>query len=280
MVKLINFLKSLLSILNDINKNLIQLNKSVTSIETSIIDNHLNKSTNNEINNFEFKAFSQNGEDGIISEIFKRLNIESGYFVEFGVQDGLETNTSLLLFKKWKGIWIEADKLYFDLILENYKHVIDNNQLIVLNEFIKKNNLEEILNKYNLPVDFELLSIDIDSNDYWVWDSLNTYQPKVIVIEYNAFFPIDVEWVMEYVEDKIWDSSINFGASLSSLVKLGKFKGYTLVACNNTGSNAFFIRNDLVNDNFNILPIDKIYKPINYNLNKRLPVLKKIGKII
>lgn len=234
----------------------------------------------NKLNKEEFKAFSQNGEDGILSSILRKLEISFGYFVEFGVQDGLETNTTLLLFKGWKGLWMEADKSFYQQIQTNLKPAIEQQHLDVLNLFVDKDNFESILFSKNVPFDFDILSIDIDSNDYWIWESLTNFKPKIVVIEYNAFFPPDIEWVMDYNESGGWDgSTIYFGASIKSLFLLGEKKGYTLVCCSLAGVNAFFVRNDLLSDKFDILDISQIYKPINYHLKRQLPIKNKIGNL-
>ena len=259
-----------------------ELKHELAIVRSLLTDQFINISHSIEINPLnknEFKAFSQNGEDGILMEILKNLGIQSGFFVEFGVQDGLETNTTLMLFRGWQGLWIEADEYLYSQIVSNLHIPITSGKLRILNDFVNTKNFESILLSQDVPRDFDVLSIDIDSNDYWVWQSLTEFYPKVVIIEYNAFFPPDINWVMDYDEKRVWDSTIYFGASLKSLYELGLAKGYTLVCCSSTGVNAFFVRNDLLNDNFTILSLKNIYKPINYHLSRKMPILKKVKNV-
>jgi hypothetical protein len=255
-----------------------ELIPSLKNIEENLINNlveercHNNK---NELNNFEFKAFSQNGEDGLIHEIFKRIGLTNKVFVEFGVQDGLESNSTLLLFEHWQGLWIEADDLHYKTIQKNFTKSIANSQLKVEKQLVTSDNFESILDSQDIPIDFDMLSIDIDSNDYWVWKSLKRYKPRLVIIEYNAFFPPWIKWVKEENEDN-WDSTIVFGASLLALKELGDLKGYKLVACSNAGVNAFFVRQDLVQNSFNEYSIEEIYKNINYKRKRILGVNKRV----
>lgn len=201
------------------------------------------------LNKFEFQSHSQNGEDGIIHEIFQRIGTTNKFFVEFGVGNGLQNNSAHLLLDGWKGLWIEADDKNNENISNALENQINSGQLILKKQFIYKNNLKTILDDIKAPIEMDMLSIDIDGNDYWVWKYLEVYQPRLLVIEYNGALGPYLDWKMEYDEKHFWNGSkgIRFGASLESLVKLGIEKGYSLIACNLTGVNAFFVRNDLVN---------------------------------
>lgn len=140
---------------------------------------------------------------------------------------------------------------------------------MIKKEFITAENINDILSKYGVPREFDLLSIDIDFNDYWVWKSIDEkkFSARVVVIEYNSSIPPTESKVVEYEPYRSWDGKTNyFGASLLALVKLAKEKGYTLVCCDSRGVNAFFVRNDLVGSNFLIKDIEKIYKPPKYGL--------------
>lgn len=201
------------------------------------------------LRNYEEKIFSQYGEDGILKEIFRRLGITEGFSVEFGIEDGSECNTRNLLEKEhWSGVLMDggaknvesAQKLY-----ANYEKVK------IIEAFITAENILEIFEGLLIPTSFDLLSVDIDGNDYWIWERILTgYNPKVIVIEYNAKFQPPFEWVMPYNPSHQWDLSAWFGASLASLLKLGSKYGYTLVCCNIAGNNAFFVRDDLLESHF------------------------------
>ena len=230
-------------------KNL--LNKS-NSIQIQILLDsklqHLKYQDNLRLNKFEFQSHSQNGEDGIIHEIFNRIGTTNKFFVEFGVGNGLQNNSAHLLLDGWSGLWIEADNRNNENISTAFKKQINSGQLILKKQFIYKNNLKTILDEIKAPIELDMLSIDIDGNDYWVWKYLEVYKPRLLVIEFNGALGPYINWKMEYDEKHFWGGSrgIHFGSSLKSLENLGSEKGYSLVGCNLTGVNAFFVRNDLI----------------------------------
>lgn len=206
------------------------------------------------INLFEQKVYSQNGEDGIIKIIFYKIGVINKFCVEFGVENGLECNTHYLIEKEGWGY------LHMDCgdCTKSYTHI--------KKEFITAENINSLFEKYNVPKEFDLLSIDIDYNTYWVWKAIKGYKARVVVIEYNASFPQTESKVVKYDPNKMWDGTNYYGASLLALVKLGKLKGYTLVGCDKRGINAFFIRDDFVNDHFMIKDIKELYKPPSYGI--------------
>jgi hypothetical protein len=132
-------------------------------------------------------VFSQNGEDGIVEELLRRLDIKSGYVCEFGAWDGVYlSNTFNLIQKGFKGVFIEGDKDKFQDLLKtckNYPNIIPINAYV---DYEGENTLDNLLQKTDIPFDFELLSIDIDSFDYHVWRSLKLYRPKIVIIEINS----------------------------------------------------------------------------------------------
>lgn len=188
-------------------------------------------------------VFSQNGEDGIIHEIFNRIGTTNKFFVEFGVESGIECNTALLLLKKWRGLWIEADDECFTQIQVNFKECIEKNQLNVKNAFITPENIEGIFDEFNIPKEPDLMSIDIDSTDYWVRKAISNYHPRVLIMEYNAAYFPPIVWIKKKTEP-IWNEDINMGASLQAIHDLNKLKGYSLIGCDFNGVNAFFVRDD------------------------------------
>lgn len=226
------------------------------------------------ITHYDKCVFSQNGEDGIINEIFKRIGTTNKFFVEFGVENGLECNTTLLLLQDWKGLWIEANESDYSEIKNIFKEPIEKNILNVKNAFVSPDNIECIFNEFEIPKEPDLLSIDIDSVDYWVWKSITNYKPRVLIIEYNAMFFPPIVWIKKKNETQ-WDTDLNMGASLQALHDLNKLKGYTLVGCDFNGVNAFFVRDDCYNDE--IFESDtsaefhyEISKPLyRYNFHKK-----------
>ena len=133
----------------------------------------------------------------------------------------------------------------------------------IKNERVTAENIENLFQKYNVPKNFDLLSIDIDYNDYWVWKSIIHYVPRVVVIEFNSSVPPNESKVVPYDPDASWDGTNYFGASLLALSNLGTKKGYTLVGCDNNGVNAFFCRSDLVSE-FSLKNFNDLYRPPQY----------------
>jgi hypothetical protein len=162
-------------------------------------------------------------------------------FFEFGVEDGRSNNTLNLLLGGWRGYWIDGSAENVAKINVRFRDYIDAGQLKAISALIEK---------LAVPSDIDLLSIDIDGNDYWVWQAIESLSPRVVVIEYNGTFRSTHSVVMKYDSSFVWDKTNYFGASLSALEKLGRTKGYSLVGCNYTGVNAFFVRNDLVGERF------------------------------
>lgn len=193
---------------------------------------------------FEQRVLSQNGEHGILKELCFRLGLTGGYFVEFGVQDGTECNTAVFAqVYGWSGLYIEGDAQYVKRLREVYR---DAPQVQIANAFLTAENIAGILEKHGVPVEFDVLSIDVDGNDFWLWKALGRYGPKIVVVEYNAAYPPPMKWIMAYRPDHLWDGSSYFGASLAALANLGNALGYALVGTESRGINAFFVRGDLL----------------------------------
>ena len=203
---------------------------------------------------YGYKVFSQHDEDGILAEIFRRIGVRSRIFVEFGVGDGLESNSTYLLLQGWRGLWMEADRGQYNAILQNLREAISLGSLVVLNVSVTRENIADYIGSYfrqaGISDDPDLLSIDIDGNDFHVLDALSGIRPRVIVVEYNANYRPPLRWVMPYNPDHRWDQSLNFGASLDAFNDLLSARGYVLVGCSIIGGNAFFIRTDLVTGDF------------------------------
>jgi hypothetical protein len=199
---------------------------------------------------FEAQIYSQSGEDGVLAEIFRRIGTTNRHFVEFGVGNGLENNTAALLLTDWTGLWLEGSDTFYHSIAKTFAPVIATGQLKAHHAFITAENIEQHLRDNDVPEELDLLSIDIDGNDYWVWRAITAFKPRVVVIEYNATLGPAVSKVMPYAPDRVWDRSTAFGSSLKALELLGTTKGYSLVYCNITGNNSFFVRHDLRGDRF------------------------------
>lgn len=212
-----------------------------------------------ELQQFEKKIFSQNGEDGITMKLIELIyndNNNDKFYVEFGVQNGFECNTRLLReLYNWKG-----------LQMDGYN---ENNNFNLQKEFITKENIIELLIKYNVPYNINLLSVDIDFNDFYCLNEiLKNYKCDIIICEYNATHLPTEDKIVVYNRYLMWDGSNYFGASLLSLDKLAKKYNYSLIYCDANGVNCFFIHNDIIkNKNLqfkNMEDITKIYKPARY----------------
>ena len=196
-----------------------------------------------DLRNFEERVYSQNGEDGILKEIFRRIGVTNRYFVEFGAQSGEEGNCARLAREEgWRGLLLEADAHFFARLQALYaaRPGVRCAQAVVTSV-----NIEELLAAHGAPAAFDLLSIDIDGNDYWVWAAIQRWRPRVVVIEYNASYAPPRRWVMAEDPNYQWNGTTYYGASLASLTALGRRKGYTLVGTDSLGVNAFFVLSEL-----------------------------------
>ncbi len=214
---------------------------------------------------YGFKVYSQNDEDGIIEEIFNRIGTTNKTFVEFGVENGLECNSHYLLHKGWRGLWLEGNEKSVAEINARFYPAIRNNQLKCLNAFITKDNINELIAEGGMVGEIDLLSVDIDGNDYYVWKAINVVKPRAVIVEYNAKFPPNHAWKQAYNAQHHWDGSDWQGASLKALELLGRELGYQLVGTNLNGVNAFFVREELAEHKF-IEPAraEELYNPARY----------------
>ncbi len=197
---------------------------------------------------YERRIDSQNGEDGIIEAIFSKIGTTNKSFVEFGSGNLSECNTRYLARGRWKGLWMDAT------YLDRWGRVKQ--------ERITAENIEALFVKYSVPREFDVLSIDIDGNDYWVWKAITEYHPRVVVIEYNATIPPTESKTIPYDAQWMWDGSTNyFGASLLALKTLGEQKRYVLIGCDSSGTNAFFVKRECVADHFIMRDVAALYRP-------------------
>lgn len=199
------------------------------------------------LNEVEFSGFSQWGEDGIIDWLIEKLPGIPKTFIEFGVSDYKESNTRMLLYlRNWRGYVIDGS----DEHIYNIKHqdIYWRFDLKADCAFIDRENINDLIHSSGLYGDIGLLSVDIDGNDYWVWQAINAVNPVIVVCEYNAIFgdlhQITIPYCAYFLRTKSHFSNLYFGASLPTLIELGKKKGYVFVGTNSNGCNAFFVRQD------------------------------------
>lgn len=199
---------------------------------------------------YGFKVYSQHDEDGILQEIFRRIGTGPRTFVEFGVETGVECNTVKLLIEGWRGLWIEANAQAAKAIGSTFAEFLKDRRLTLLQSLVTAENIDTLIGNAGLKGEIDLLGIDIDFNDYWVWKAIEAVSPRVVVIEYNAGLRPPMSLTVPYQPNHAGSGTNFFGASLEALVRLGRTKGYRLVGCNISGSNAFFVREDLCADHF------------------------------
>lgn len=143
-------------------------------------------------------------------------------------------------------------------------------QLSLIESCINKDNINSLIQSV-FSNEIDLLSIDIDGNDYYIWQAINVISPCVVCIGYNSKFVPPVKWTIEYNPKHIWDGSDYHGASLAALAELGVQKGYQLVGCNLNGVNSFFVRKDLLDNKFLISDnLMDYYQPPRYYLSSML----------
>ena len=224
------------------------LNEKSLILSGTILENKFSELESlNELCDCEFSVFSQWSEDGIISWILNQLPNLPKNFIEFGVEDYSESNTRFLLqTKNWSGLVIDGCSENINKIKSSYYYW--KHDLNAVRSFITKGNINNIITNNIQSDDIGLLSIDIDGNDYWVWNAINCIKPCVVIVEYNGVFgdlqSISVPYKPSFIRNKAHYSNLFFGCSIKSLIDLGKSKGYSLLGTNSNGLNAFFIRED------------------------------------
>jgi hypothetical protein len=204
----------------------------------------------------EFKVFSQFGDDGILQYLVHRLQIAPQHrtFIEFGVENYEESNTRFLLMNdNWRGLVMDGAKTNVDHIHASpyfWKH-----DLSAVAAFIDAGNINELISSAGLSGEIGILSIDIDGNDYWVWESIQVVDPIIVVAEYNGVFgdrhPVSIPYEPKFRRSEAHYSNLYWGCSLAALNQLATKKGYVFVGCNSAGNNAYFIRQNRMLD---ILP--------------------------
>lgn len=219
---------------------------------------------------YGFKVYSQGNEDGLLEEIFNRLNIKYPNFIEIGSGNGTENNTHYLLLKGSRGIWIDSNKKNIKYINKNLESFLKKKKLKVVNAKIDNKNIQKFISdsKAFLGSDYiDLFSVDIDGNDYYILKSIldNNITPKVIITEYNAKFPKNLEYVPK-LNFSPWKNDDYMGASLLSIQKLLKEK-YFLTVCTHTGVNAIFVKNEY-KELFPHLTLNELWQPPNYEFNQ------------
>lgn len=195
----------------------------------------------------EFRVFSQFGEDGILQHLIRHSTPGPRTFVEFGVEDYSEANSRFLLESdSWTGVVIEGNRRWLDRLRQ--RPLVWRNGLAVVQAFLTRETINDVLAAAGVGGDLGLLSIDVDGVDWFLWEALKVASPRIVVCEYNALFGPDAAITIPYRADfNAWTahpSAQYYGCSLAAVAVLGRRKGYSLVASNAAGNNAFLVRND------------------------------------
>lgn len=203
------------------------------------------------LSDYEFKVFSQWGEDGILQHLSQSIEIKNKTFIEFGVEDFFESNCRLILQKdNWCGFVIDGSSRNIERLKRSYfywKHSLN-----ALCSFITEDNIEQLLSSSGFDKDLGILSVDIDGVDYFILKKLSSWTPRILVVEYNAIFganrAVSVPYSSTFVRSKMHYSNLYYGASLAAFVHQANIMNMALVGVNSAGSNAFFVRRDLLNE--------------------------------
>jgi hypothetical protein len=214
----------------------------------------------------EFRVFSQWGEDGIIQHLVRNISIERKIFVEFGVENYVEANTRFLLTNNyWTGLVIDGSASNIEFIRRDPIYWACN--LKAEHSFVTRENINGILGRAGIAGDIGLLSIDIDGNDYWVWNAINSISPRIVICEYNSHFGptarVSTPYDPGFVRGNAHYSKIYYGASIAALNSLAESRGYSLVASNSAGNNVFFARND-VRGSLSVLSCPEAYRRASF----------------
>jgi hypothetical protein len=220
---------------------------------------------NTDFRKLGFKVFSQWDEDGIIQYLIHKIPIENETFIEVGVENFEESNTRFLLLNDhWQGLvldaseadvrYIQTDRIYWEFDLQ------------AKCAWITRDNIDSLLRGAGFSEDVGLLSIDIDGNEYWIWEAIQSIRPRIVIVEYNSLFglrPVSVPYKEDFHKLSAHYSGLYYGCSLAALHHLAKKKGYILAGSNVWGHNAFFIRSDVASE-FKGLGAEEVYTPSKY----------------
>ena len=195
------------------------------------------------------QVFSEYGQDGMLSEIFHRLGVTHGTFVEVGVHP-LQCNTTYLLMLGWQGSWIDPTIPPDNSLPEGLRRLRETGRLDISRVCASPDNVLSFIRSEEKLPSVDLISVDIDYNTHHLWEPLCDLNPKVAVLEYNAHIPPSDDWSTPYDYREYWRDDIIYGAALKTLEQMGQELGYSLVGCELSGTDAFFVRNDLLGDRF------------------------------
>lgn len=231
------------------------------------------------LHRFEAGCHSQNGEDGCLLEILQRTGFGEGCIVEIGCGAGVESNAALLVCEfGWSGVLIDAAEDQIDRARQFYASENAGERVKIRHDMLTPDNAESILNELLGDRTADVISIDIDGWDFWIWKSLRSFRPAVFVVEVNASYGPDVSVTVPYEgstaghdpfrhEFRGW----HHGASLKALTALGSSLGYRLVHVESTGTNGFFVRKDLMGESLMAADPAAVWRPHQFRSRRHTP---------
>ncbi len=198
------------------------------------------------LSHLEKKITRPNGivEEGLIAGITAIAGTGPRFVVEFGAGDGHNHSFARNLVENhgYGALLIEGDPVLAGKLNGKYA---GNSQVATLESFVTKENIESLFRAHGVPPEPDVLVIDIDGNDYHLWEAIRSFRPNVVCIEFNPSFPPPELFILPYQEDFGWAGDDYYGASMQALVDLGKTKGYELIHCTSGGDNLFFVKKEL-----------------------------------
>ena len=220
---------------------------------------------------YEYSLFSQNGEDGILRYLFGEIGYCSRFFVEIGFEVTECNSLRLMLKEKLSGLLIDGEERAVKKFNEAVRHMRINNVKAVA-RFLTADNLQTVITSAGVPEEIDLLSIDVDGNDYWFWERIDFLNPRIVMVEYNASLGPEVSLAVPYDpafrRHQKHTSGFYCSASLTAFNKLAEKKGYSLVGCDSSGVNAFFIRKDCITLNIRQLIPQEAFRPHQMRLKR------------
>jgi len=252
--QVINFARTMdsrLALMSTLDDRLQKIQQSLGRIESS----QLAMLNPRDFSKYEFQVYSQWGEDGLIQYLIHKVEIDRLIFVEFGVQKYTESNTRFLLINNnWSGLVIDGTEQNIQFIKND--PIYWRHNLKAEHAFIDKDNINALIKRSGITGDIGLLSVDIDGNDYWIWEAINVINPRIVICEYNSLWgnklAVTVPYTPTFTRTEAHSSNLYYGASIVALNDLANAKGYSLVGSNTAGNNVFFVRNDLLG-NINVV---------------------------
>lgn len=232
------------------------------------------KSQRNELRSREIKLYCQNGEDGLLLYIFSKIGVTNRKYVNIGC-GGSSNTANLVINFGWGGLELDGSAENVQQTIRFYVDKIGSEPrgLSIKQGWLTRDNVNRVIAENGATGEIDLISIDIDGNDYWIWEAIDVVNPRVVLIEYNASFGAERSLSVKYDPNfERWEkhpSGWYHGASLAALTKLGKRKGYALIGCEFNGVNAFFVRYDLIQGSFvEVPPSEAFYS--HFQRSKRM----------